>query len=256
VKFLIGLFTALSLTATLSVANAQVLIGTPGPATATPVIPGIPFGATVPRVVSSIPTNGDQRADPTLRRITINFDQPMDVATFFWPLPQNQPDFPRVTAEPFWTNGNRTLVLPVVLAPNTLYRVPLNVGSQTVFRSATGVPLYPGVISFLTASGGGGSVPANRVPGYTPVPNVTENTPRVPGEGGVVGGRPAFTATRTPSSRGSVPGPNPGPIISQRGMTPGAALTPKATSQSGSPLQQIQQRTRLTPKAAASPIAQ
>jgi hypothetical protein len=174
-----------------SIAFGQVTAGTPYPGGPIPGAvpgqgPGVIVQGTIPRVVSSTPTNGDQRAASSLKRITITFDQPMDTGAFFWPLPRNQQDFPQVTADPFWTNGNRTVNLPVNLAPNVTYRIPLNVGNQA-FRSAQGVPLQPGVISFRTVYGGG-TVTAPRTVGATPGVRGSSATPRVPGEGSTMGG--------------------------------------------------------------------
>jgi hypothetical protein len=163
------------------VVQTPINVVTPAPISATPVLQGIPFGATIPRVVRSVPANGAQNTNVFLRRIEIEFDQPMDVATFYWPVPPTT-DFPFLTANPFWNNNNRTFILPVTLNAYVIYRIPINVNSQIVFRSAQGVPANPGYISFSTGDPNvGGSVPAQRFPGVTPnIPRpALRNTPRV-----------------------------------------------------------------------------
>lgn len=167
-----------------------------------PTGPGVIVTGTIPRVVSSVPLNGDQKVGTNTKKVTITFDQVMDTATFYWPIPTNDSSFPKVTAEPFWTDGNRTVVLPVSLQSNRTYRVTLNVGNQA-FRSAQGIPLQSGVISFRTTSGGSSvAKPANV--GVTPagVQGIT-GTPRVPGQGATVGGSSSGSGSSSRSSGSS-----------------------------------------------------
>ncbi|MGI8908014.1 MAG: Ig-like domain-containing protein [Candidatus Sumerlaeaceae bacterium] len=124
--------------------NAQV-VSTPAP----PIVIGLPAGATYPQVVSSNPTNGSKGVTPGSRQIIINFDQPMNTATFYWQAPANLP----LTQTPYWTNGNKTFTIPVQLQNNTTYQIPLNASDQA-FKSAQGVPLPSGYITFTTGQGG------------------------------------------------------------------------------------------------------
>ncbi|MEI7633450.1 MAG: Ig-like domain-containing protein [bacterium] len=184
VFIVLGAFLSVS---TLALAQTIGVIGTPAATVATPVMQGIPWGATIPRVVSSVPVNMDTKVNATLTLIKINFDQAMDVASFYWPIPKDNPSFPYVTGDPYWTSGNKTVNLPVKLVPNCLYRIPLNDINQLIFRSAAGVALNPGMISFQTSlANTGAAASSNMFPGYTPAPfHATTNTP-IPGQGGAL----------------------------------------------------------------------
>src|SRR5204862_346173 len=74
-------------------------------------------------------------APASLTKITIDFDQAMDVATFYYPVPQGVSNFPLLTADPYWTNGNKTFNLPCTLNPGLDYQIPINTINQ-IFRSA------------------------------------------------------------------------------------------------------------------------
>lgn len=193
---------------------------------------GIPAGATIPRVVSTSPTNMSESVGAGARDITINFDQPMDVAAFFWNIPQTA-TFPRLRNRPYWTNGNRTLVMPVQLAPSSYYEIPLNVDQQN-FRAATGVPLQPAKLQFWTMRSGVSGM-------STPVGGGTRFTPtsgRRPaagvglggiggGTGGGFGGVQATIAPTPGPGSTAVPTPVRG---SSGGLTPRRAATPAPTS--------------------------
>ena len=115
-----------------------------------------------PIISNSEPRNGDSGVNPNLRKITITFNQPMNTGSFYWPIPQNDRSFPQLQSDPYWTNGNQTLVMSVILYPGTQYRIPINISSP-VFTSASGVPAAPGYLSFQTSIRGGSSVPLNAV---------------------------------------------------------------------------------------------
>jgi hypothetical protein len=123
--------------------------------TPVPTVVQLPPGATYPQVVSSQPQNGSINANAGNQQIIINFDQAMNVTTFYWQYPTTS-DFPQITQQPYWTNGNKTFVIPATLQRNTTYRIPLNVYDQA-FKSAVGVPLTAGYITFTTSGSGSSS---------------------------------------------------------------------------------------------------
>lgn len=174
-----SIISAAGLALMVSVATAQIYTAPPAVLSPTPVIQGIPLGATIPRVLTSIPQNGDQAVPSNLEAVFITFSEPMDTASFYYPIP-NAADFPMVTAEPFWTTDNLTFVIPCNVYPITTYHIPINIGNQILFRSLKGVSANPGLISFMT----GGSIrieSVHRPAGVTPFGfNVTAETPRIP----------------------------------------------------------------------------
>jgi len=215
----------------LSVAATSVaqLTGTPSV-----IIGGLPAGATYPQVVSSNPPNNTQTASSSLQVITITFDQPMNVTTFYWPTPPIQ-DFPTLTNQPYWTNGNKTINIPVSLGLNVTYRIPLNVYDQA-FKSAQGVPLPSGMITFHTSSTGGaigagapGTGYASQGPGGTPGTGYRPNTSTLGG----MGVRAGTTVGGTNHSTGNINTTGAGPTTGGTVSTPagaipaGGMLTPK-----------------------------
>lgn len=216
-----------SILVSLAATSVAQLTGTPSV-----IIGGLPAGATYPQVVSSNPVNGSRNVSTALRQITITFDQPMNVTTFYWPTP-TQVNFPQVTNTPYWTNGNKTIVLPVSLSLGVTYQIPLNVYDQA-FKSAQGVPLPSGMISFTTGSTGS-SIGAG-APGGGYAVGGTSGTP------GTVGGFSAGTQQYGTSSGSSVsPNTKPGGFNTGAGggaklnagptpvggITSGGILTPK-----------------------------
>ncbi len=147
------LVSTVSVLAIASLSGAQALtVGTPSPqqsAGNTGYIGSLP----APIVTSTVPANGQVNVNPNIQEIRINFNQPMDVATFYWPIQTTDPNLPLLLRDPYWTNGNRTLVLPVKLTPVMRYSIPLNVTNVT-FRNTVGAPLQPGYLRFQTSSGG------------------------------------------------------------------------------------------------------
>lgn len=219
---------ALSIAAGLLSASAfgQVIVQTPAPGATPVIIPGIPAGAAVPQVIATVPTNGDVQVSPNLRAVKFTFSEPMDTATFYWPLPVGQADFPRLSGDPYWENNNQTVVLPVVLTAGATYRIPLNQGNQVIFRSAKGVPAYPGVLSFRTAAGSRGSAPSSLFPGTTPFPGAVSGTPRGGSRPGSLGGGVA------PQPGSNLPSTNipPTMVKPMATGTPQAAGTPSRSS--------------------------
>jgi hypothetical protein len=213
-----------------------ITVGTPATATATPSLLGIPTGATIPRVVASNPSNGNTNANAFQTVITIDWDQPMDVATFFWPIP-NSPDFPYVTGNPTWSNGNRRVSLPVKLVPNTTYRIPINTNNQLVFRSAQGVPANPGLISFTTGGPvetGSASVSSfHGTPAPRGTPRSVSRTP-IPGTGSAATPFPTAArlyrtaATPTPTAVSGTGAANLN-VLKTGGATPTPSPTPRRT---------------------------
>jgi hypothetical protein len=180
-------------------------------------------GATIPQVVSSNPPNGSN-ASASLQQISITFDQPMNATTFYWLTPATS-DFPQVTGKYYWTNGNKTFVLPVALQVGFTYRIPLNVNDQA-FKSAAGVPLSGGYITFATTTNAGVAVPRG---GTAPGGTINARTPSPfggPVTGNVGAGIGAINAGGT-VNRGAVQN-QPTPVVIG-GAAAAPTVTPRAT---------------------------
>ena len=102
-----------------------------------------------PRIVGLNPRNGTQDVSPGLTELRITFNVPMS-AGFSWT--GGGPEFPTIPEgkKPYWTDDQKTCVLPVELKPNSTYRLGLNSPSHKGFQSAAGVPLEPVAYTFKT----------------------------------------------------------------------------------------------------------
>lgn len=107
---------------------------------------------TKPMVVDLYPPNKAVDVDPGIREIMVTFNIPMGQGYSFT---GGGPEFPTIMEgmSPYWTNDNKTCVLPVELKPNWSYRMGLNSPSHKNFQSAEGVPLDPVIYTFTTGSG-------------------------------------------------------------------------------------------------------
>ena len=111
--------------------------------------------AAAPKVVETVPANGDQKVDPGLREIRVTFDQDMSRGGYSWV--GGGPTYPKSRGKPRWVNA-RTCVLPIRIMPNHEYWLSVNNNKFKNFRSASGQPAIPHPISFKTAGKGGGEI--------------------------------------------------------------------------------------------------
>jgi hypothetical protein len=102
-----------------------------------------------PKIVSLVPANGDQRVNPGLKALRVEFDRPMRDKS--WALVGGGPHFPEIVGPCAYDAKCTTWTCPVKLKPNWDYVIRLNAGSFTAFRSREGVPLEPVVVRFRTA---------------------------------------------------------------------------------------------------------
>ncbi len=104
--------------------------------------------AVPPKVVETVPRNGDLNVDPGLNEMRFVFDQ--DMATGGYSICGGGPLFPRVVGRPRWAD-KRTLLMRVRLEPDHEYELSINSPSYKNCRSATGEPAVPYPVKFRTA---------------------------------------------------------------------------------------------------------
>ena len=109
--------------------------------------------ANPPRVVKTIPENGERNVDPKLREIRAVFNQ--DMKTRGFSICGGGQKYPNIIGNPKWVN-NRTIAMRVKLEPNHEYVFSLNCPSAKNFRSARGEPAVPYPVRFRTGPGTGG----------------------------------------------------------------------------------------------------
>ncbi|MCX7826972.1 MAG: hypothetical protein N2689_15675 [Verrucomicrobiae bacterium] len=100
-----------------------------------------------PKVLSTLPQNGDRKVDPRLSEIRITFDQEMSPG---YSVVGDGPLFPKDRARPYWDASRTTLIWPVDLEPNHEYKFGLNNFGFKNCANLCGVPLAPVVIEFKT----------------------------------------------------------------------------------------------------------
>jgi hypothetical protein len=85
-----------------------------------------------PRVISTTPQNGDQKVDPSLKEISVTFNEPMMDGSWSW-VYEDKDKFPQITGQPYYTENNTKNVLPVWIfhiryrqqAPSRLFVIQL-----------------------------------------------------------------------------------------------------------------------------------
>jgi hypothetical protein len=104
-----------------------------------------------PKIVRMKPANDAQDASPDLKELRVTFNVPMGGGCSWT---GGGPEFPAIPKgkKPFWTDDQKTCVLPVELKPDSQYRLGLNSVSFKNFKSADGVPLPPVVYTFKTSA--------------------------------------------------------------------------------------------------------
>jgi len=108
-----------------------------------------------PHVVKTVPENLAKEVDVALREIRVTFDRPMkQEKAWSWMIHRNLGVYPGVRtrggAGPHWEEDGRTCVLPVALAPNTVYAVGANSVRNTGFRDTEDKIAVPYVWVFKT----------------------------------------------------------------------------------------------------------
>ena len=111
----------------------------------------VPLQATsAPRVIRTVPENGDRNVDPALREIRVIFDSDMRADGFSFV--GGGPAFPNPTGPPRWLD-RRTCVLPVQLEPDHDYSFSINSERFARFQGMDGAPAVPMPVRFHTAGG-------------------------------------------------------------------------------------------------------
>ena len=105
--------------------------------------------AAPPRVIKTVPQNGDRSVDPGLRKIRIEFDQ--DMSQQGYSMCGGGPDYPKTIGKPRWIN-RRTIVMGVKLQPNHEYKLSVNCPSYKNFKNLQGQPAVVYPVEFKTGS--------------------------------------------------------------------------------------------------------
>ena len=104
---------------------------------------------TPPKVVSTVPANGDQSVDPSLMTMSVTFNEPMMDGNWSWAY-TTKDTFPEMTGQPTYEENNTKNQLPVRLEPNKEYEVWINSQKFKNFKDKSGNPSEPYKLVFKT----------------------------------------------------------------------------------------------------------
>jgi hypothetical protein len=104
----------------------------------------------LPKVITTVPADGERNVDPDLEEIRIVFDRPMKQNTLFIPVANTKKI--EWTGKAGWQSQNTVYWFSTKLEPDTEYGYGLNSEDAQLFADEKGNPLLPVVIRFKTRS--------------------------------------------------------------------------------------------------------
>ena len=107
--------------------------------------------AAPPKVIETVPRNGDLNVDPELRELRFVFDQ--DMRRGGYSICGGGPLFPKTVGRPRWVDS-RTLAMRVQLAADHEYRLSVNCSSARKCCNVRREPAVPYPVQFRTAAAG------------------------------------------------------------------------------------------------------
>ncbi len=103
-----------------------------------------------PVVVKTSPQAGVKSVDPALGEIRVTFSKVMQTREMWSFVKASSDSFPEVAGEPHYLNDQRTIVLPVKLAPGRTYAMWINSEQHDAFRDRGQHPAVPYLLVFHT----------------------------------------------------------------------------------------------------------
>jgi len=104
----------------------------------------------LPKVITTVPADGDMNVDPDLEEIRIVFDRPMKKNTLFIPVANTKKI--EWTGKAGWESQSTVYWFSTKLEPDTEYGYGLNSEDAQLFADENGKPLLPVIIRFKTRS--------------------------------------------------------------------------------------------------------
>lgn len=96
----------------------------------------------VPKVLKTVPANGDRKVDPATSTIVIAFDQPMGGGyALCRGVGVSWNESPETVGKPVWNAAKTTIAFPVKLRSGWHYKMSINREDANSFRNAKGVPV-------------------------------------------------------------------------------------------------------------------
>ena len=104
-----------------------------------------------PVVVTTVPANGDEAVDSSIKEIKVTFNKKMKDGNWSW-VTLVKENFPETTDKPRYEEGQKTCVLPVKLEPGKTYTIGINSSKFGNFKDMAGRSAVPLVLEFKTKS--------------------------------------------------------------------------------------------------------
>ena len=105
-----------------------------------------------PVVVASSPISGNANVNASTTEISVTFSKDMKTDKMWSLVKVNGAQFPKITSDVYFKKDARTFVIPVKLEANTLYAFSINSNKHFGFKSKTGKPAQPYIVSFETGN--------------------------------------------------------------------------------------------------------
>jgi hypothetical protein len=102
-----------------------------------------------PRVVSTFPQNGSQDVDPSIKEISVTFNEEMMDGNWSWAYDDIN-KFPQIVGQAYYNDNNTKNIVPVKLEPNKEYVIWINSTSYQNFKNKKGTPVVPFRFTFKT----------------------------------------------------------------------------------------------------------
>jgi len=102
-----------------------------------------------PRVIATNPQNGTRDVDPSIKEISVTFNERMMDKSWSWCY-ENRDTFPQMTGQPYYVENTTKNVLPVKLEPSKEYVIWINTVNFKNFRDEAGNPVTPYRFTFKT----------------------------------------------------------------------------------------------------------
>ncbi|MBN2019129.1 MAG: Ig-like domain-containing protein [Sedimentisphaerales bacterium] len=108
--------------------------------------------SSAPLVIKTSPPAFANDVDPSLKEITVTFDQPMNKS---WSWTGSAQTLPKMAAPPTFDQAQTTCTLPVTLEPGKVYQVGINDETRHNFKNVKNMPAKQYVILFATKGSDG-----------------------------------------------------------------------------------------------------
>jgi hypothetical protein len=102
-----------------------------------------------PRVIQTDPLNESRDVDPSLRELSVTFNEEMMDGNWSWAY-EDQSSFPRIIGQAFYTDDYTINRLPVKLDPDKEYVIWINSAQFKNFKDKSGNSAIPFRFTFRT----------------------------------------------------------------------------------------------------------